>query len=79
MVDTNTTDWSLINFFAQKSAYESEMVWLIGNYIAFVWTELYVRNKDMLKDREFFGYLTYKFKEDQQGARWKMQDIQGLV
>ena len=57
----------------------SKIVWLIGNYIAKVWSELHVRNKEELKDKEFFGFLTYKFKEDQQGSRWKMQDIPGLI
>ena len=79
MVDTSITDWCLINFFMEKSGYENEIVWLIGNYIAKVWSELHVRNKEELKDKEFFGFLTYKFKEDQQGSRWKMQDIPGLI
>ena len=44
-----------------------------------LYNHLFNRNKNELNEEEFFGFLTFKFKEDQRGARKKMRDIQGLV
>ena len=68
-------NWSLINFFMPKHDYENEAVWLVGNYVALVWKELYVHDTDEIKEEEFFGFLSFKFREDQRGSRIKMRDI----
>ena len=79
MINEDVSDWCLINYFMPKNAYEDETVWLIGNFIAKVWQELYGRNVERLKDERFFGFLTYKFKDDQRGARKSLRDIPGLT
>ena len=78
MVGADLPNWKWINFFMPKSEYELEAVWLIGNYVTKVWTESYIHNVSELKEEDFFGYLSFKFKEDQRGARLKMKSILGL-
>ena len=78
MVGADLPNWKWINFFMPKSEYELEAVWLIGNYVTKVWTESYIHNVSELKEEDFFGYLSFKFKEDQRGARLKMKSIPGL-
>ena len=79
MINEDVSDWCLINYFMPKNAYEDETVWLISNFIAKVWQELYGINVERLKDERFFGFLTYKFKDDQRGARKSLRDIPGLT
>ena len=75
LLKSDVDNWSLINFFMPKNDYEDEAVWLVGNYVALIWKELYVHTTDELKEEEFFGFLSFKFREDQRGSRIKMSDI----
>ena len=79
MLKADLSDWTIINFLVPRNNFEDEVIWLIGNYLVKVWNDLYTRNKNELNEEEFFGFLTFKFKEDQRGARKKMRDIQGLA
>ena len=79
MLNVSVSDWSLIHYFAPRNDYENETVWLIGNFIAKAWKELQGNNVPQLKDERFFGFLKYKFKEDQRGARTGLRDIPGLI
>ena len=79
MLNVSVSDWSLIHYFAPRNDYENETVWLIGNFIAKAWKELQGNNVAQLKDERFFGFLKYKFKEDQRGARTGLRDIPGLI
>ena len=38
------------------------MVWLISRYVLYVWYVIHVKGADV-KLEQFFGYLTFKFKE----------------
>ena len=78
MVGTDLPDWEWIDFLMPKSEYEQEAVWLISNYLTKLWAETYIHNVVELKEEEFFGYLSFKFKEDKRGARYKMKTIPGL-
>ena len=79
LLNADISNWTIINFLVPRNDFEDEVIWLVGNYIAKVWKDLFARNKSVLKEEEFFGFLTYKFKEDQRGARTKMRDIPGLL
>ena len=79
MVKVNTSNWTIINYLLPKTDFENEIAWLIGNYVAKVWNELYTRNVVMLKEEEFFGFLSFKFKDDQRGARTKMRMLQDFL
>ena len=78
MLGADIADNYLINFKFPKCRQENEIVWLLGNYIAKVWSELSVKAVDAMKLEEFFGFLTFKYKEDQQGARYPLNHIPGL-
>ena len=67
----------LIRYNMPKSSKEIEAVWLLGNYISESWRRL-SSGYPFLRGSEFFGYLRFKFKDDQVGARVKMSDILGL-
>ena len=51
-----------------KSKEYDKYVWLIGNYVDLVWQKIY-RKGGLLSREQVFGYLKYKYKADQLGAR----------
>ena len=67
----------IINYNWNSSNYENEAVWLLGNYLAKSWVIISSTNHE-LKEEEFFGFLRFKFRSDQSGARVSMADISGL-
>ena len=54
---------------------EKEIVWLLGNYYEKTWREINNAGTVYLKSEEFYGYLKFKYKEDQQGSRMKLDYI----
>ena len=60
-----------------RSSWENEAVWLLGNYIERVW-KIMSKGAQVIKEEEFFGFLRFKFRLDQSGARVAMSDIPGL-
>ena len=56
------TDWELLNLLFPHTQYETEVVWLISNYIWFVWENIMVKSANVSYDK-FFGYLTFKYRE----------------
>ena len=42
---------------------------LVGTYAAWVWKEIYIHGKSWLRAEQFFGFLRFKYKSDQLGAR----------
>ena len=65
----------MLNFSGGK--YEAEIIWLIGNYMQEVWSTS-IRKGRAISRAELFGFLKFKFKSDQLGARFKMQTIPNL-
>ena len=55
------------------------MVWMVGTYVAKVWEELFVRGKQRIRLDVFFGFLKFKYKAAQFGARQALGYIPGLV
>ena len=41
--------------------FEQEIVWLIGTYVDYVWTKVFIGDSE-LKIEKFFGYLKFKYK-----------------
>ena len=74
----NASNWELINLHLPSSGWEKETVWLIGTYVAKAWEETFVRDKAWLRGDQFFGYLRFKYKSDQCGARMPLNLIPGL-
>ena len=50
------------------SQYDKEITWLLGNYFEKVWNDV-VRKGKGIKTEEFVGFLKFKYRADQQGAR----------
>ena len=59
----------LITLKFSKSSKDTEVTWLIGSYIYFVWKKYREGNKDYISRGHLFGYLRFKYKSDQLGSR----------
>ena len=57
----NVADWDIINLFFPKSSRCREILWLVSNYVLYVWDTVHVKKKEVQLDK-FFGFLTFKFK-----------------
>ena len=78
MIGIDVSDWKLINFMMPTSQKEKEVVWLLGNYVAKCWQNLFSNPQNVLNKDEFFGFLKFKYRNDQQVNRECLSDIQGL-
>ena len=79
LIGENVCNWKLINYLMPVNNNEKEVVWLLGNYIWKCWKDLFSHPQDFLKEEEFFGFLRFKFRNDQQGARERLNDISSLL
>ena len=59
-----SSNWELINLFLPRTQYEQEIVWLVGNFVGYVWDNVYIRNSEVRLEK-LFGFLTFKYKIDQ--------------
>ena len=59
----------LIRLNFELSSVDMEITWLIGTYLAEVWTQVHIKKVFLIKKERFFGWLRFKFKNDQVGAR----------
>ena len=59
----NVDEVALLNYRWPRSANDREICWLMGNYVFMVWDMLYRRRLSSICEREFFGFLTFKYKE----------------
>ena len=66
------SDWDILNLFLPVSEFDKEVVWMISSYVLFIWDNIFVRNADV-KLEQFFGFLTYKYKENQNFSRNKLK------
>ena len=54
-------NWDLLNLFLPKTRFEQEILWLISNYISYVWKQCYLKNRHV-KVEKLFGFLTFKYR-----------------
>ena len=54
-------------------------VWLVARYVEFTWKHFNSNGALYLKTDELFGYLKFKYKSDQEGARMKLGTIPQFV
>ena len=64
----NISNMDLITLKYPKNANDLFCVWLVGNYMQFVWNTVHVQGAHLKKEK-VFGYLKFKYKADQLGAR----------
>ena len=71
------SDWDLLNLFLPSSDYEMENVWLVSSYVLYVWETVFVRGAEV-KIEQFFGFLTYKYREHQSISKVKLKYLDGI-
>ena len=74
--DISSLDLLTLNF--RKCDSDKEVVWLVGSYMEEVWRVIFRKGSTKLSKKQVFGFLTFKFKADQQGSRGKLKEIVGL-
>ena len=68
------TNLELLSLKFTSRHFEAEITWLVGAYVNEVWKM--VQRSGSFRDREeLFGFLKYKFKNDQLGARLYLKPI----
>ena len=75
----NASNWELLNLHLPRSGNEKETVWLIGTYVERTWEDIFVHGRAWLRGEQFFGFLRFKYKADQFGARMPLNVIPGLL
>ena len=68
-------DWKILNLMFQKSRLDKELIWLVSNYVWYVWDSVYVRGADVRKE-QFFGFLRFKYKELQTRSPSQLENLQ---
>ena len=61
---TDVSDWDIINLFFPNTSRAREILWLVSNYILYVWETVHIKKQEVKLDK-FFGFLTFKFKMSQ--------------
>ena len=79
LVKETVDNLDLVRYIIPVCNAEKEVVWLLGTYFEKTWKDLYVNGCDSLKEEEYFGYLKFKYKADQLGARQELDYIPGLL
>ena len=78
IVPREVSDNDLIRLKFPKSTYNNEIIWLMGSYIYMIWDFILRQGVTVIDRGKLFGYLKYKFKSDQLGARVQFKTIPGL-
>jgi hypothetical protein len=77
--ETEVSDSDLINLHLPRNRCGNEVIWLVGTYVGEVWGCLVIRSAASLSENKFFGFLKFKYKMDQLGARLPLNQIPGLL
>ena len=75
---SSVSNWELLNLFFPRSGFEKEILWLIGVTVQKFWTEIFSRDAVMIKDAAFFGFLSFKYREQCFGNRVRLKMIPGV-
>ena len=76
--EAEVSDWEMINLRLPNNRGSNEVIWLLSSYVREVWSSLHVKGAAELNDAQFFGFLKFKYKNDQLGARLPLNQIPGL-
>ena len=76
-LSVSNLDLITLNF--PKMANDHTIVWLVGRYVKIVWQSLYVNGSPKLSKEKTFGFLKFKYRADQLGARQRFSDIVELT
>ena len=78
LLGVHVASYDLFHYLFPSCPKEREVVWLLGNYVGRIWDELHVKSSKTIDAEEFFGYLTFKYKSDQFGAKIPLGVVPGL-
>ena len=56
-------DEMLLKFQWSSSSKDRDISWLVSHYIFIIWDMLFTRKLSRIGDREFFGFLKFRYKE----------------
>ena len=73
----NVSNWELLNLFLPGTSYEQEIIWLVGNFVCYVWENIFIRNTEV-KLEKLFGFLSFKYKMDMKLSGVSLVHIRGL-
>ena len=65
----------LISLNFNRNSYEKEIVWLVTSYVYEIWKKFSRKSEQNVKKEQMFGFLKYKYRKNQLGARLKLQEI----
>ena len=71
------SNWELLNLFIPRTNWEQEILWLLSNYVSYVWDSIFIRNSEVRLE-QMFGFLTFKYKRDQDFAGVRLGQIRGF-
>ena len=72
-----TSDLELITLTFPKGGFAKEIAWIVATYVTEIW-RIHCRGSSFPNRDQMFGFLRFKFKLDQIGARVKLNEIPGL-
>ena len=71
------SNWNLLNLFLPRTHFEQEIVWLVSNFVEYVWVCIFIKNSEIRFDK-FFGFLCFKYKMDRNSFGIRLAQILGL-
>ena len=71
------TGFVRLGYLEPESELDKEVVWMMSSYVIFTWDNIFVRNAEV-KSEQFFSFLTFKYKENQNFSRFKLKFIYGI-
>ena len=72
---TTLSNAEILSLQLPKSKMENEIVWLVATYLAEIWKERYIKHELVVNKDKLFGFLKFKYRSNQIGARYKLQYI----
>ena len=68
------SNWELLNLFILRTNWEREIHWLMSNC---VWDSIFINNS-VVRLEQMFGFLTFKYKRDQDFSGVRLGQIRGF-
>ena len=59
--DLGASNWELLNLLTPYPQFEQEILWLMSNYVFYVWKQCQIKNRTVIVEK-FFGFLSFKYK-----------------
>ena len=62
-----SSNWELLNLVLPQNLCEENIIWLISNFVLYVWKN-FLGGEAVVRVDKFFGFLTFKFKKRRDGV-----------